>query len=145
MRHWTLGLTAALLTACATLAGCSREEDTKLTPRPERPETANATTAPAKTVASTATPPAAEQHTGILEAPGVYIEAVVAAKFTAETKIWLVEARQRIQAFEVTNDRHPKDLAEAAGIYPFHQLPGDLVWKYDPNTGEIDIVASPGK
>lgn len=146
MRSSTIRWTAAAFAACLTLAGCSREEDTRLPARPEGTATAPVPAkAPGPSGAPTTPPPAEESHTGILEAPGAYVQAVVNAKLTAETKIWLTEARERIKAFEVNNDRHPKDLAEAAGGFPFHQLPAGMEWQYDPNTGEIDIVAPPGK
>lgn len=133
-------LTTAVLLAGLAFgpAGCSKEEpapQATLTPKPG-------------TTREVPSDPAAASGTGItnpLEVPGAYVEAVVGAKFDAEKKAHLLDMRQRITAFEVTNDRKPKDLQEAAMGAPLPKLPAGAEWRYDPRTGDIDIVSSEGK
>ncbi len=109
------------LVLASTLAGCSQEA-----PSP----------APGHEPKSITNP---------LEAPGAYLEGVVDAKFEAERKLWLADLQQRIQAFDIANSRKPGSLAELAAKAPLPKIPHFMEFKYDPQTGEIDIVRSAGK
>ncbi len=151
-----------VIASVVVFPGCSRDEESprlrrvteKVADSPASdPPGAGTTSVPSSTTpetppASTRTEPAAgpsgsppvQEHTGILEAPGAYLAAVVGARYEAKRKIWLVDMGQRIQAFEAINDRKPQSLAELAHQAPLPVLPDNLEFSYDPKTGAVDVV-----
>jgi hypothetical protein len=80
------------------------------------------------------------KSTGVLEAPGAYIEATAGAKVPAEIKLKKANLEQFIKQFQAMNERFPASLDEIKKNGALADPPSGYHWTYDAKTGAVDIV-----
>lgn len=163
MRRWI-----AVPLAVALLAGCGKEPPVDASPprvasAPEPPAPAKSPSPPRAEGTSTTAPQPARvepgspsgsggnsggtvvaEPTGAVAMPNVgeMVVAPVTVMIEQKRKIALMEAKDILRTYEAMNGEWPKSLEEAAKALRLKcPLPADgWRWKYDPQTGEIDMV-----
>lgn len=154
----------AILSAAALLAGCGKEPPTDSSPPPVAPASAAAPSTapnspspsaaePPRVVADPGPPPSSGGNSGgtVVAEPGgaaampnigEMIVAPVAVMIEQKRKIAVLEAKDILRTYEAMNDQRPKSLEEAAeALHVKCPQPAEgWRWRYDPRTGEIDMV-----
>lgn len=110
------------------LSSCSGRQE-KETQAPEKPSTAETSST---------------ESGNPLTAPVDYLGAVANAKNRMESKLAISSLTQAIQLFKAQEGRLPASLDELVSkqyVRALPQLPRNLKYQYDPNTGQVDLVA----
>lgn len=148
----------ALAAAAALLVGCGKEAPTTSGPPPvNAPPSAPSKAAPPSgggvSQPSNASPgppsgggggggEVVAEPSGATSMPNVgeMMTAPVAVMIEQKRKIAILNAEQMIKTFQAANDRWPKTLEEAGMGGPVPKPPDGWRWKYDAQTGALDLV-----
>jgi PBP1b-binding outer membrane lipoprotein LpoB len=91
-------------------------------------------------------PKATNENSSVITAPVDYLGAVAKAQQASIKTIDIAQLTQAIQAFQVEQDRLPKDLDELVKMNYVREMPKAPYGKkivYDANTGTVKVVVDP--
>jgi len=131
----------------AAFAGCSCE-DSEPAPRQVVREADEQQARPAQPAAQAPEPAKPQRQPGnsLLHAPGDYLtQTTVTVPRHIKSKARMAQTQNEIKQFQAMQGRYPlslKELEQWRGAQ-LQEPPGGYTYKYDSNTGELDVVPIP--